>query len=164
MDENFRRLYGQLLAEEISTSQFLRELKSVPDYSDYLLAAMDEQRRLRNLPAISKLIWGVADAPSRKFTPLMCDLLDHHRYDGYMEAIADLLFDIGDERAVPSLIRALSYHVEGDSSHQFNRKLIYALNRIGTPAAIEGIRSAAQSPHALIREAANEVLRGKRIR
>lgn len=163
MDENFQRLYDQLLAEEISTSHFLRELKSVPDYSDDLLVAMDEQRRLGNLPAISKLIWGVAAAPLRKFTPLMCNLLDHYRYDGYMEALADLLFDIRDERAVPSLIRALGYHVQGDSACHFNRKVIDALDRIGTPAAIEGIRLAVQSPRALIREAAIKALKERRF-
>lgn len=155
---NFQRLAEQVLAEEIDTIQFLRELKSWGDYSDELLAALEQQRARENWLGVSKLVRAVLWVPYRKFTPFICDLLDHHRRDGYMELLADLLIDLHDERSVPSIISALDYHVQGDGSWHFNRKLVEALDRIGTPKAIEGVKLAAQSPHELIREEAEEIL------
>ncbi len=75
-----------------------------------------------------------------------------------MEAIADMLFDIRDERSIPSLVGALAYYVEGDGSYNFNVKLIDALKRIGTEDAVEGIKHALRSENEIIKEAAEEAL------
>lgn len=160
MNDEFQRLYKELMEGKIDTSQFLSQLKSVGDYSDDLLGVMQQQLKMQNWSALSKLIWAIQWVPDRKFTPLLCSLLDNHRYDGFMEAVADMLFDIGDERAVPSIILALDYYVEGDGSYSFNNKLIAALDKIGTAAAIGGITLALQSPHEEIRETAQQFLEG----
>ena len=91
--------------------------------------------------------------------PLFCELLDYHRHDGYMEEVAQLSAEIADEQMIPSLIRALDYEVASDPDYHFNRWLVSALCKIGTPAAIEGIKIAARSPFELVREEAEEYLR-----
>jgi hypothetical protein len=158
MNRDFQRLYEALVEERIDTSQFLREVKSLGDYSDDLLEALNSQLKEGNRRNLSKLIWAVEGVPDRKFTPLLCELLDKHRYDGYMEALADMLSDIRDEKSVPCLIRALDYYVEGDGSNNFNIKLLFALDRIGTTEALDGIKLALHSPKELIRETAKEFL------
>jgi hypothetical protein len=87
--------------------QLLTELRQVGDFSDDLLQAMHEQLQAKNWTALTRLVHVIFLTPNRKFTPLLCDLLDNHRYDGYVEEIADVLIDIKDERSVPSMIRAL---------------------------------------------------------
>lgn len=161
-DRNFQHLTEQLLTEKITTTEFLNVLESWGDYSDDLLAALEAQRARENWLGVSRLVTAVMWVPFRKFTPFICDLLDHHRRDGYMETLADLLVDLYDERSVPSILGALDYYVWGDDSRHFNRKLVEALDRIDTPEAVEGIRLAARSPHELIREEAGEILQRRR--
>jgi hypothetical protein len=128
------------------------------DYSEDLLAVLRRHLADGNRTALSRLIWAIQWVPYRMFTPLLSELLDRHRYDGYMEAIADMLFDIRDERSVSSITRALDYHVRGDGSYNFNVKLICALERIGTEDAVEAIRQARRGGNEIISEAAEEAL------
>ena len=82
-----------------------------------------------------------------------------------MEGIADAFWDLSDEESVPSLIRALDHHVIGDDlSFHFNNKVIWALARIGTKEALEGINLALTSSEPEIRRAAKrelEIIDGK---
>lgn len=158
MNEVFQRLYPQLLEEEIDTSQFLTELRSIGDYGEDLLAAMLEQYGRQDWKDLGRLMWAVSLVPDRKFTPLLCDLLNNHRYDAYMEATADALAKIADEKSVSCVIRSLNYRVYGDDGRHFNRTLIDALYRIGTNEAIEGIKEARTDPDELIRSHAEEFL------
>src|SRR6266508_2394228 len=107
---------------------------------------------------LGRLMWAVSLVPEHRFTPLLCELLDNHRYDAYMEALADSLMEIADERSVPSITRALNYHVYGDDGRHFNRTLINALHKIGTREAIDGIKQARDSDNELIRSHAEEFL------
>lgn len=161
MGKNFRSLYQQLVARQISTGQFLNELKSVGDFSDDLLSVMQERITAQDWPGLNSIIHAIfLIPPDRRFTELLCGLLDNHRYDGYMEAVADALIDISDERSVPCIIRTLDYYVYGDDDFHFNRKLIVALYKIGTQESIEGINLALNSPKELIRKEAKEALKG----
>ncbi|HEU0048041.1 MAG TPA: hypothetical protein VFQ43_10610 [Nitrososphaera sp.] len=85
----------------MSASEFLSNMEALGDFSDDLLEAINQQLAAQNWSAICKLVWAVQRIPDRKFAPLLCDLLDNHRHDVYMEAIADALLDIHDERSVP---------------------------------------------------------------
>jgi hypothetical protein len=158
MNEEFQSLYRQLIDEEIDTTQFLAELKSIANYSDDLLAAIQEQYNRQHWRNLAKLIWAVSSAPERRFTPLLCDLLENHPYDGYMEALADSLLEIADENSVPCITRSLNYRVHGDDGRHFNRALINVLYKIGTPDAIEGIKQANASSDELVRSHAEDFL------
>jgi hypothetical protein len=91
MNEDFQRLYRRLVSKEVDTSQFLRELGSIGDYRDDLFAALAEQYGRQDWRNLGSLMWAISLVPDRRFTPFLCDLLDHHRYDAYMEALADSL-------------------------------------------------------------------------
>jgi hypothetical protein len=101
MNNNFQHLSRQLIEEEIDTSQFLVEVRALGNHVDDLLAAMQERRDLEDWKNLGRLMWAVSLMPDRRFTPLLCELLDNHGYDAYMEALADSLVEIGDERSVP---------------------------------------------------------------
>jgi HEAT repeat protein len=156
MNEQFQRLYGQLIREEIDTSQFLTELRLIGDYGEDLLAAMREQYDRQDRKNLGRLMWAVSLVPDGRFTPLLCELLDNQRYDAYMEALADSLMEIADERSVPCIIKALNYHVSGDDGRHFNRTLMNALYKIATKEAIDGIKNARNSNDELIRSHAEE--------
>lgn len=158
MNRQFQELYKRLDEGEITPSQFLAELKSAGDYSEDLLALLRRHLADGNRTALSRLVWAIQWVPSPVFTPLLCDLLDNHRYDGYMEAVADMLFDIRDERSIPAIKRALDYHVQGDGSYNFNVKLLCALEKIGTGEAVEAIEQARRAGNEIISEAAEEAL------
>jgi HEAT repeat protein len=158
MNNDFQRLSRQLVEEEIDTSQFLAEVRALGNHVDDLLAAMKERRDLEDWKNLGRLMWAVSLMPDRRFTPLLCELLDNHRYDAYMEALADSLVEIGDERSVPCIIRALDYCVYGDDGRHFNRALLNALFKIGTKDALEGIRQAQGSSDDLIKSHAEEFL------
>lgn len=158
MNERFQRLTQKLLVEEIDTGEFLERLKSIGEFRDDLLAALNECYRNHDWSNLAKLIWAVSLAPDPSFTPLLCDLLENHRYDGYMEAIADSLVEIRDENSVPCIRRSIYYRVYGDDGRHFNRTLIEALYRIATEDALEGIKEAKRSSDEMIRAHAEDFL------
>jgi len=158
MNERFVELYKELIDRRIPTSNVLDKLKSLGDFSDDLLERMEEQLAVRNYVALSRMIHAVYLVPDRKFTPILCQLLDDHPYEGYMEAVADALIDIQDERSIPSILRSLDNYLETDADYHFNRKLVVALLKIGTKEAIDGIKLASKSPKELIRERAERAL------
>jgi HEAT repeat protein len=103
-------------------------------------------------------MWAVSLVPDRSFTPLLCELLENHKYDAYMEALADSLMEIADEESVPCIIKALNYHVSGDDGRHFNRTLMNALYKIAIKEAIDGIKNARNSNDELIRSHTEEFL------
>jgi HEAT repeat protein len=158
MNHNFQSLYRSLINEEINGTQFLEGLKLIGDFREDLLQVLTQHRSQQDWRNLSRLIWAIGLVPDRKFTPLLCDLLENHQYDGYMEAIADSLVEISDENSVSCIKRSLNHHVYGDDGRHFNRTLIDALYRIGTKEAIEGIKEARTGPDELIRSHAEEFL------
>jgi len=155
---NFQRLRKQVCESEISSAEFIAGLKLLPDFSDDLLRALGEELQQQHWSCLFRLIFAVQAFPNRKFTPVLSELLDNHKNRGYSENIADALFDIRDERSVPALTRALDYYEPGDDDRNFNKKVIYALGRIGTTEAIEGLRLATHNSDEQIRIAAEAEL------
>jgi len=145
----------QLLQRALNESLINR---TTADLSDDILAAMNERIAKQDWGAICRLTWLVQCYPDRKFTPILCELLDKHNHDVYMEAIADAFADIEDECSVPFIIAALDIYIVGDDDRHFSRKLIYALGEIGTPEAIDGIRFALQNSNELVRQEAKTTL------
>ena len=106
MSKRFRSLHQQLIARQISPGQFLDELKSTDDFSDDLLEAIREQIAAQDWSGLNDIIHAIfLIPPDPKFTEVLCELLDNRKYDGYLEAVADALIDISDERSVPCIIR-----------------------------------------------------------
>lgn len=158
MNANFQSLSRRLINEELDTREFLAELRAIGDYKDDLFDVLKRRYDERDWSNLSRFLWAVSLVPDKKFTPLLCELLNNHPYDGYMEAIADSLAEIKDENSVSCIRRSLNYHVHGDDGRHFNRTLIDALYRIGTTEAVEVIKQARTSPDELIREHAEEFL------
>jgi len=158
MNEKFRRLNQDLMSEKIGSSEFLEKLRTIGDFRDDLLDVLRARYNEHDWRNLSRMIWAVSLVPDRKFTPLLCELMNNHPYDGYMEAIADSLLEIKDENSVSCIRRSLNYHVYGDDGRHFNRTLINALYRIATREAVEAIKEARSSPDELIREHAEDFL------
>ena len=59
---------------------------------------------------------------------------------------------------MPALVRALDYYEPGDDDRNVNKKIIYALARIGTKEAIEGLHLATQNSDEQIRTTAEREL------
>jgi HEAT repeat protein len=159
MNQNFQTLYKQVCESAISPAEFITSLKFLPDFSDDLSQALLQELQKQNWSCLFKLIFAVQEFPNRKFTPVLIDLLDNHKDRGYSENIADALFDIRDERSVPALVRTLDYYEPGDDDRNVNKKVIYALARIRTKEAIDGLRVAAHNSDENIRTSAEAELR-----
>src|SRR6266542_1995053 len=156
MKENFQKLY-QKLCTPITFAEIQdinAALKKIGDFSPDLLSAMQEQLFQRHWGCLCKLIWAIPDPTPPLFGPILCDLLDNHREIEIMEAVADAMFSLRDERAVPSLVGALDHYLVGDADYHFNRKLLYALANINNGEAVAGLTLALESPEELIRRTA----------
>lgn len=153
MSDSFDKLYLELKSGRISAQHFLQEVRHLDDIVDPLLAALRSEVANQNWKGLSVLIWATLDSPDKRFTPVLCELLDR-RVDNLLEATVDALDEIEDEDSVSCLIRALNYYVPGDGGLNFNKKIISALSRIGSVEAIEGIKLAFKSDEPEIRERA----------
>lgn len=159
MNKTFQRFYENLCEPKFfDLTKMLEILRPAGDFSDDLLTAMWERLEKKDWGCLCKLIWIGCWFPSNKFTPLLCEVLENHRHDVLMEAVADALFELKDERSVACLTNALEHRVSGDDDLHFNRKLVSALENIGTPTALNGLRKAAESPRELLRKVALSAL------
>jgi HEAT repeat protein len=166
MQKDIQSLFELLCASQTyeNLHKVMDQLRTMGDFSDDLLEAMHKELKARNWRCLSLLTGCVLWFPDRKFTLILCELLDHHKdHFAALEDIADLLHDIRDERSVPSLIRVIEYYIPGDDDRHFNRKILHALANIGNEQAIEGLRNALQSPEEEIKEASKRELTRFRI-
>jgi HEAT repeat protein len=158
MNAQFQSLQEQVCQERIGASDFISQLRLLPDFSEELLDALRNELNEQNWSCLFKLIFAVQAFPHRKFTPILTFLLDNHRERGYSENIVDALFDINDEQSIPSLIRLLDYYEPGDDDRHVNKKAIYVLARIGTSDAIKGLKIAASNSDRKIKATAEREL------
>lgn len=161
--DNFNSLVKQL-CEATNYNQIqvvyaeIDSLAKKVDISDELCKALQEQLLAKNWLGLGRLIFIVQRHPKSKYTPVLCNLLDNYREDIFMEAIVDAFLFINDPESVPSLIRALNYRLPGDADRHFNRKIVIALSKIGTEAAVEGIKKALKHSNKLVKEEATKRL------
>ena len=135
-----------------------QQLRTVDDYHNQLLTAMEDELAAERWGCLCKLIWAIPEPTPKVFSDFLCKLLDKHRQIEIMEAVADAMFTLKDEKTVPSLIGVMNHYLVGDPDYHFNRKIIYALASIGSAEAIAGIESALDSPEAIIRSTARKEL------
>jgi hypothetical protein len=163
MNKQFKQLYEELVGQPQipyeRLQQLTRELRNIGDISDDLLKALKEQFELRNWGGLTRLFAIMYYFPNKGYTPILCEMLDDHKDKEIAEYVVDIMDVVEDERSIPCLIRSLEYYSPGDDDRHFNRKIIYALSRIGTTEAIDGIRLALKSDDEIIRKTANEELK-----
>ncbi len=99
---------------------------------------------------------GRGSAERRLVTPL-CELLAV-RYEYLQhEWIAEILGNIGSPEATKALCDACSFDLKSDG-RSLAKRCLESLEAIGTPEAIEAIRSQLASPWPEVREYASELL------
>lgn len=152
----YRRMCQPITFEDLRA--IYRELKTIGDYNHELLAAMQKEVLAERWGCLCKLIWAMPEPTPVIYRDILCSFLDSHRQIEIMEAVVDRMFTLKDEQAVPSLVGVLDHSLIGDADFHFNRKVLYALANIGSPAAIAGITSALQSPEEIIRTTAKKEL------
>ena len=94
----------------------------------------------RDVDGVERYLLAAALHPSRDYTATLCELLDARPEDISSDAIVDAFEPTADPAAVPALRRALTWVPEGDDYGQIGRKVVWALERIGTPEAYTAIR------------------------
>jgi hypothetical protein len=153
----YRRMCNPTTFEELQAIH--DQLKAIGDFNHDLLAAMEKELLAQNWGCLCKLIWAIPQPTPKAFSGFLCKLLNEHRRDEILEAVADAMFSLKDENTVPSLIGVLDHHLVGDVDYHFNRKIIHALGNIGSAEAIKGIELAFNSPEEIIKRAAQTELR-----
>jgi HEAT repeat protein len=146
----------QLSQENLRHAQALlvREERADEVLQQYLLAASERQE----WEAIQSLVACAFARPSRKYVDTLCNLLEQANPALNNEDIADLLGEIADPSSVSTLSRCTEMDFPMDESHSVNQKVIWALGKIRTPAAVEVLTKAAQSSVESIREEAQSQL------
>jgi hypothetical protein len=162
MNDRFKQLYDEIVGPPQPSYErlqaMIRELRGMGNISDELLEALEEQYSLKNWGGLFRLFGILYSSPDKRYIPILCEMLDAHKDKGIAENVVDILDVIQDERSVPCLARSIDYYEPGDEDRYLNRKVIYALSRIGTPEAVEAIRGARENEDENIRTAAIEEL------
>ena len=162
MKDRFNELYDEISGEpQISYERIqrvMREIRTLGDISDDLLEAINEQFDGKNWGALFRLIGIIHYSPSKKFTRILCEILDNHKEQGIAENVVDALFSVEDESSILALTRSLDYYEPGDDDRHLNRKIIDTLLKIGTPDATASIKLALNNDDPIIREAAQAAL------
>jgi hypothetical protein len=154
----FKNLVEGLVDGQITPQEFHNEIKKLDNFSDDLLSEIERQAKLKNVFALTNLIWAIPTSASTNFTVILCSLLENKKEGSYMEAIVDALIDAKDQKSISSLKKVLNHYEAGDDDFNFNRKVLWALERIGTIEAFEVIKLALNNENEFIREYAKEIL------
>jgi thymidine kinase len=96
--------------------------------------------------------------PSPRYLDSLCRILEQDNACIWHEGIVDILYDLADERSVPSLEKALSYEYRSDPTRELAIKILATLDEIGTPEALDIVRRCLQSSSERIREEAKLLL------
>jgi hypothetical protein len=159
MNDSVRQVLNTICGSARFSPELILSLAAVPDLEKALLAAAEQEVADQRWGCLCRLVWVMQRRPSKEFVPFLCGLLDERQDDGYMEAVIDALNIIPDQRAIHSLTGALSYRMPGDDlAFHFNKKVITALDHIGTDESRAAISLAERSPEEPIRSFAREIL------
>jgi HEAT repeat protein len=98
--------------------------------------------------------------PSIKYLESLCKILECDSTQIWHEGIVDILFDLEDERSIPSLEKALTHEFDFDPWRHLGVKILETLYVIDTPKAFEIIKRFLRSSSPELRKRAN-ILCGK---
>ena len=95
---------------------------------------------------------------SRSYVPILCEIVALKTLNAVHEPAIELLCELGDERALDVLKKAVSYRWEYDQWFHVPRKALRGLSKIGNQEAIESITAAATSMNEEIKNEAIEII------
>lgn len=136
----------------------LHEIVSMDDAASKIKRQLELARASNDWDCPQLLVVAALDFCDRRMVPVLAEILGALNERMTNEDVVELLGDIGDERAVPALSRALDAEFDFDEFHWLNVKAIWALESIGTKGAIEVIEKSVDSPFEEVRRAARDVL------
>jgi hypothetical protein len=156
---------------EILRKEWIRQIKNLTAPQDEIaaeLAVFAEQAckdytldwaRKSDLNSLNNWIIAAHFHPSPKYLDVACTMLECESNFIWHEGLLEILYDIGDERAIPSIEKVLSYTMSYDIDHEMNLKALEVLAMIGTPKACAIIKSCLKSRSHAIRRGAIRFLR-----
>lgn len=145
MSQQFRFLYAQLqnakdYQSRQNTFDKLVSLIHSEGLENELYEIMQQAMASKNWQELKNIIFLVQEISDPRFVPLLCELLGYEQFD-LMEGIADALYDLNSEKAVPYIIKTLmDYNIDEDSGHHLRLKLVEILEFLKTEEAISGLR------------------------
>jgi hypothetical protein len=137
-------------------------LKAQRDLEPCIAEGLRRNREAGDWNGWERYVIAAQSHPSPAYTEALCAVLDERNEDINNEDIIDALNEAQDPAAVPCLRRAITWVPESDEFGQQPRKVVWALNRIGTPEAFAAIREEVTPdlPEKVV-EAAEQVLENR---
>lgn len=161
MNEKFEYLLSELYAVGADVFRIAESIRSIEGHHALLLNELHRQAELDDAGKLFRLLWTISLSPSTIFIPALCTLLEDKKGNYYIEAVVDAMHIVADPTSVSYLRSALGRYEPWDQDFTFNRKILWALERIGTPEALEVISSTLKNEHTRIRDTAEEILERK---
>jgi len=135
-----------VLKGDLKLSDFLREMS---DYAkanhEFINALINQELGHGNYEGLQILILIALKSPSNVYTEILCRILDVASPEMNNDDVVDLLDDLSDPRSIHSLVKAAKREWEGDEYKHINKKCVWALKRIGTTEAENGLRELSKS-------------------
>jgi len=95
---------------------------------------------------------------SSTYVPILCEIVESEECQSVHDPAIELLSEFSDPRAFDVLKKAVSYRWDYDEWLHVPRKALQGLSRIGSPEAVEIIKTAASSQEEEIQNEAVEIL------
>ena len=134
------------------SDEMRKEFQTSPPSVDEVIKELEKFALNPQYPGASLVITAAWCNLSSDYTPILCQILNDECNNVLHEPIVEILDELGDERAVPALSKALTYRWSYDEWLSVPRKSLQALALIGTPDAMIIIKEATKSPDELICE------------
>jgi HEAT repeat protein len=160
--------YAQKRSQAASTKQYSQVLTILKEYVNALKTLSlsekeiaDEFNAIVDNPCRENTdLWIIAAQiyPSPEYLNSLCTILEREEPCIWHEGIVDILYDLEDERSIPSLEKALTYDKPSDPTRELAVKILETLDKIGSPKAREVLRNCLKSPSPEIRAAAEQLL------
>lgn len=144
--------------DQLSFHESLQQIVAVENPEERIKESLERAKASDDWDSLALLVVAALDFQDKRMVPVLTEILVALNARMNNEDVVELLGDIGDERAVPALSRALEAEFDFDEFHWLNVKAIWALERIGTESAIEVIKRSVDSPFQEVRRAARDVL------
>lgn len=144
--------------------EYALQVKALPNPEDEIAEALEyiARNHLNQMSSEVEVIdWIVAGQmhPSTKYIDSLHAMLERDDPFIWHEGIVEILYDLKDERSIPSLVKALEYEYPNDPDRELANKILNALNHIGTPESRSVLQKCLESPVSQIREEAYMLLR-----
>jgi HEAT repeat protein len=142
-------------------SEYCLSVKNLPDPSDEIAAALEgiARNHLNQMDGAGDWLTAAGIHPSTKYFDALHTMLERDDPLIWHERIVEILYDLKDERSIPSLVKALDFdNSHYDPSRELANKVLDTLDHIGTPEAQAILQKCLKSPVPQIRATAHMLL------